>query len=74
MREAIMSELAARNGGPGLTARELASFLHAPEAIVRNMLAALVFREKCVTCDARGRFSIGEPSALLAAGPMPLGA
>ena len=61
----ITNELARRNGGPGMTAPELATLLGAPLPVVRNSLAGLVFRSKTVTCEADERYRIGNPAALL---------
>lgn len=70
MGVAIRRELAACNGGPGLTAGELAERLGAPPAVMRTELAALVFSKTGgVTCvaDSRygvGRFVLGDSTAL----------
>jgi hypothetical protein len=62
---AVTRTLAATNGGPGLTARELSECLGSPEPVIRNVLAGLVFRDKCVVCNADGVFKLGDPAALL---------
>jgi hypothetical protein len=70
MAEAIRRELAATNGGPGLTAAELASRLGATPAVMRNELARLVFsKDGGVTCIAdnrygAGRYKLGDSAAL----------
>jgi hypothetical protein len=62
---AVTRALAATNGGPGLTARELSERLGSPEPVIRNVLAGLVFRDKTAVCDAEGVFKLGDPAALL---------
>lgn len=62
---AVSRTLAASNGGPGLTARELSELLGSPEPVIRNVLAGLVFRDKIAVCDAVGRFKLGDPARLL---------
>lgn len=62
---AICRQLAARNGGPGLTADELAGAVGLARPYVRQELAALVFREGTVTCDRDGRYKLGDPTPLL---------
>lgn len=70
MAVAISRELASTNGGPGLTADELASRLGASTAVMRNELARLVFaKDGGVTCiaDSRygaGRYKLGDSVAL----------
>lgn len=70
MDAAIRRELAACNGGPGLTAAELAERLGSAPAVMRTELAALVFSKAGgVTCraDSRygtGRFVLGDSTAL----------
>lgn len=61
----VVRELAVCNGGPGLSADELSTRLGCPPAQIRNVLAGLVFREKTVTCDREGRYSLGDPTPLL---------
>lgn len=61
----IVRALAARNGGPGLTAAELAEQFGQPEALVRNALAQLVFGERMVTCDRDGRYKLGDPKRII---------
>jgi hypothetical protein len=67
---AIRRELAACNGGPGLTDVELAERLGASPAVMRTELAALVFSKAGgVTCraDSRhgpGRYVLGDSAAL----------
>lgn len=57
MATAIKLQLAATNGGPGLTADELATRLGATTAIMRNELARLVFaKDGGVTCIADSRY------------------
>lgn len=66
---AVTRELAARNGGPGLTAEDLAARLGSPVAVVRNTLAQLVFVDGTVTVEpgkaGGGRYKVGDPSGLL---------
>lgn len=70
MAIAIRRQLAATNGGPGLTADELAARLGATVAIMRNELARLVFsKDGGVTCiaDSRygtSRYKLGDSAAL----------
>jgi DNA-binding IclR family transcriptional regulator len=47
------------------TAAELAERLGFPCATVRADLAELVFQRQTVTCDRRGRYSIGNPERIL---------
>lgn len=63
--KAITLALAACNGGPGLTAQQLAERLGQPLACVRQQMAQLVFTEGVVTCDRAGRYKLGDPAALL---------
>lgn len=71
MDVAIRRELAACNGGPGLTAAELAERLGAAPAAMRTELAALVFSKAGgVTCHAagkraEGRYVLGDSSPLM---------
>lgn len=62
---AVTRALAATNGGPGLTARELSVATGSPEPVIRNVLAGLVFREKTAVCDAAGVFKLGDPARLI---------
>jgi hypothetical protein len=56
MAVAIRLALASTNGGPGLTADELAARLGSSTAIMRTELAGLVFsKDGGVTCIADGR-------------------
>jgi predicted ArsR family transcriptional regulator len=70
MTTAIRQQLAATNGGPGLTADELAARLGATPAIMRNELARLVFaKDGGVTCIAdgkrgAGRYKLGDSGPL----------
>lgn len=70
MAVAIRLLLAERNGGPGLTADELAARLGSTVAIVRTELAGLVFaKDGGVTCvaeskRAEGRFVLGDSGPL----------
>jgi hypothetical protein len=70
MAAAIRQALAATNGGPGLTADELATRLGATTAIMRNELARLVFaKDGGVTCiadgkRAPGRYKLGDSGPL----------
>lgn len=60
MTVAIRRTLAECNGGPGLTADELAARLGATTAIMRNELARLVFsKDGGVTCIADGKCGPG---------------
>ena len=59
MARAIKLQLAACNGGPGLTAEELAVRLGSPVAVVRTELSALVFASRDVTCIADGKRAPG---------------
>lgn len=67
---AIRRELAARNGGPGLTASELSERLGVPLPAMRTTLAAVVFaRDGGVTCVAEtkrseARYVLGDSAAL----------
>lgn len=65
LRIAVTRELAATNGGPGLTAPDLAVRLGSPVAVIRNTLSELVFSEKSVTCGRDGCYKIGSPAKLL---------
>lgn len=70
MATAIKLQLAATNGGPGLTAEELAARLGAPTAIMRTELSHLVFRAGDVTCIADsptsvGRYKLGSSEPLM---------
>lgn len=65
LAEVVKQQLAACNGGPGRTAEELSKRLGCPPAVIRSTLAGLVFREKTVTCDREGRYSLGDPTPLL---------
>jgi DNA-binding IclR family transcriptional regulator len=67
MSQAVLRELASRNGGPGLTVAELSGRLGSPQAVIRQVLSALVFREKQVTCGRDGRYVVGSPDRLLTA-------
>lgn len=64
-RTAIKQALAATNGGPGLTSRELADGLGTPEPWVRQTLSDMAFQEKVATCGADGRWKLGDPTPLL---------
>lgn len=70
MTEAIRRALAETNGGPGLTADELAARLGATTAVMRNELSRLVFsKDGGVTCIAdskqgAGRFKLGSSEQL----------
>jgi hypothetical protein len=70
MAEAIRRNLAACNGGPGLTADELSERMGAPLPHVRTELAALVFaKDGGVTCladdpRAEGRYKLGDSAPL----------
>lgn len=60
MSEAIRRQLAACNGGPGLTADELAALLGVPAPLMRTELAGLVFaKDGGVTCRADGPRAAG---------------
>lgn len=65
MSKAVMQALAATNGGPGLTADELAERFGTPPAFMRNTLSSLVFEDQIVTCDAQGRYKLGNPKHLI---------
>lgn len=60
--------LAARNGGPGISANDLAREVGLPRAIVRQHLHTLVFVEGIATCDAEGLFRLGDPSNVVRMG------
>lgn len=70
MANAITLQLAACNGGPGLTADELAARLGCQPAVMRTELAGLVFAKNGgVTCVAGGvraeaRYVLGDSAAL----------
>lgn len=64
----VRRALAARNGGPGITAAELAAELDISVAYVRHAFTVLVFTERIATCDAEGRHRLGDPTALLRMG------
>lgn len=70
MAVAITRQLAACNGGPGLTAGELAARLGCQPALVRTELAGLVFSAvggvTCVaeTRRAEARYVLGDSAAL----------
>lgn len=64
----VRQSLAARNGGPGITAKDLADDLGLPLAVVRQTLATMVFREGIATCDGEGRFKLGDPTAVVRMG------
>jgi DNA-binding IclR family transcriptional regulator len=59
--QAICRELARCNGGPGLTADELAERLGHPRAVIRQEMAGLVLRKKVCTIDKTGRYKMGLP-------------
>lgn len=67
---AVRRALAERNGGPGLTARELGDTLGVPLPAMRTTLAAVVFaRDGGVTCVAESkrseaRYVLGDSAAL----------
>ncbi len=65
LERATLRALAARNGGPGLTAAELAEQLGASLPIMRHALATLVFTRREATCHADGRYVLGDPSRLI---------
>lgn len=65
MTGSIKRALLAHNGGPGLTAEELATQTGLPLALVRNALASLIFDEGIVTCTAEGRYKTGDPTPLI---------
>jgi hypothetical protein len=70
MEVAIRRALASCNGGPGLTADELAERLGAPVPIVRTVVSGLVFDKTAgVTCCAdgkrgSGRYVLGDSAPL----------
>lgn len=64
---AIRRQLAACNGGPGLTVADLAARTGFAPAHVRNELARLMFGAREVTTDTEGRFKLGDPTAPLVA-------
>lgn len=51
------------------TADELGSELGVSRDVIRTHLSDLVFQRQTVTCDAQGRYSLGDPTPLLNAGP-----
>jgi DNA-binding IclR family transcriptional regulator len=59
--QAICRLLAETNGGPGLTADELAERLGHPRAVIRQEMANLCLRQKVVTIDRSGRYKMGPP-------------
>lgn len=67
---AVRRALAERNGGPGLTARELGDMLGVPLPAMRTTLAAVVFaKDGGVTCVAESkrseaRYVLGDSAAL----------
>jgi hypothetical protein len=65
LSQVVFRELAACNGGPGLTPGELSGRLGAPPAMIRHCLSTLVFVEKRVTCGRDGRYVVGSPVRLL---------
>lgn len=67
MHGPVRRALAAHNGGPGLTEAELVAATGQPRAIVRVALADICLVERIATCDAEGRYRLGDPSALLTA-------
>lgn len=68
MNSAVTQALAATNGGPGLTAEELAIQFGQTTAAMRNTLAVMVFDEGTVTCDRAGRYKLGDPTPLIECG------
>lgn len=77
-KQTVLRLLAGRTSPErGLTAAELAAATHTLLPVVRNVLAQLVFTHRNrvsvyrVTCDARGRHYMGDPSPLYAQGAMP---
>lgn len=69
MATAIRRALAECNGGPGLTAEELAERFGCSLASMRTELAGLVFVDRDVTCEASGkrragRYRLGSSDAL----------
>jgi hypothetical protein len=70
MAQAIRLQLAACNGGPGLTADELAARWGLAPAIMRTELAHMVFaKDGGVTCIAdgprsAGRYKLGDSASL----------
>lgn len=63
--QAICQKLAECNGGPGLTADELAERLGQPRAVIRQEMAGLVLRRKVVTVGRDGRYKMGPPPKAL---------
>ena len=63
--QTICRELARCNGGPGLTADELAERLGCPRAVIRQEMAGLVLRQKVCTIDRAGRYKVGVPPVSL---------
>lgn len=59
--QTICRALAATNGGPGLTADELADRLGCPCAVIRQEMAGFVLRQKVCTIDRAGRYKVGAP-------------
>lgn len=76
-KQAVLQEIDS-SPMPGLTSGELARRLHCHEAVIRNVLAELVFTRHgkppvskyMVTCDAQGRHFRGDPAPLYAQGAM----
>lgn len=63
--QTICRTLAQCNGGPGLTADELADRLGCSRAVIRQEMAGLVLRQKVCTIDKQGRYKVGPPSRSL---------
>ena len=70
LEQAIRRHLAERNGGPGLTARELSTLTGVALPILKGELARLVFtKDAGITCTAvhrygEGRYVLGDSTPL----------
>lgn len=70
LTSAVVQQLAACNGGPGLTDAELAARLGCQPAVMRTALAGMVFaKDGGITCvaaspRAEARYVLGDSAAL----------
>ncbi len=65
MKALVLRALLKRDGGPGATVDDLVAELRLPRALVRMALAQLVFTDRRVTCDRKGRYRAGDPTRLI---------